>query len=397
MERSDLSTSQKKENVLVLTAEFPPVIGGLAAYSFGICNGFISNGIKVVALAPLCGKITSGYNQNGLKVFRYPNIFVLREILLIPFLIYLVIRFRISRILCISWCPCGLVAMFNKFLLGIPYAVMVFGSDIIKKDVSKSKLRHGLKRKFFWLMKLVFRNAKNIFPISNFTMQILLDVGVSQEKIKVINPGVNIQKYSSAVDTRFVVERYNLKGKEVILTAARLEDYKGQDMVISSLKEVIKKVPNIAYLIVGDGPDKKRLKDITVSSGLERYVVFVDNTLPDELVKFYAASSIFVMVSREMERRVEVEGFGIVFLEANACGKPVIGGNSGGISDAIIDGQTGLIVDPLDVGAISNAILRLLLDKEYAAYLGRMGIERVRENFSWELVARRAWDLMRGI
>lgn len=397
MKNSNLTTSKKKDNILLLTAEFPPVIGGLATYSFEICKGFISNGIKVVALAPLRGKITSDYNQNGFKVFRYPNIILLREILLIPFIIYLVLRFRISRILCISWYPCGFIAMFNKFLLGIPYAVVVFGSDIIKKDVSRSRLRHSLKRKFFWLMKLVFRNANNIFPISNFTMQILLDIGAPKEKIRIINPGVNILEFSPTVDTRFVTEKYNLKGKEMILTVGRLEDYKGQDMVISSLKEAVKKVANIVYFIVGAGPDEKRLKDIVASCGLERHVVFLKNVLPDELVKLYAASSIFVMVSREIEKKVEVEGFGIVFLEANACGKPVIGGNSGGISDAIIDGQTGLIVNPEDVGAISNAILSLLLDKEYAASLGRMGCKRVRENFSWEKVANRVWDSMEGV
>ena len=387
-----------KNNILVFTAEFPPIIGGLATCSYGICQGLASFGIDVLVLAPYAlKKSLLDYQRIGFKVFRYPKLFLLREILLIPYLIYLVFKFRITRIFCVSWYPCGIIAMLNKWLLGTPYAVQVFGSDILKKDVSKSKLRHQLKRKLFWLMRLVFSNARNIFPMSNYNKQLLQEVGAPIEKIKVVNPGVDIARFSRPVDTTLVTERYNLRGKEIMLTVARLEDYKGQDMVIRSLEKVVKIVPNIVYLIVGEGPDEERLKDIVTSSGLEGYVVFIKNfpQAHDELIQLYASSTLFIMVSREIEKRVEVEGFGIVFLEANACEKPVIGGNSGGIADAIVDGQTGLIVNPLDVDAISNAILRLILDKDYADYLGRTGKKRVNEYFTWDKVAMRIWDSMK--
>ena len=124
--------------------------------------------------------------------------------------------------------------------------------------------------------------------------------------------------------------------------------------------------------------------------GLEEKVVFTGSVSHDNTPEFFATCDVFVMPSREVTKgRHCFEGFGIVYLEANACAKPVIGGASGGVSDAIIHGQTGLLVNPYDVNELSDALELLLTDKKYANLLGERGRQRVEECFSWDKIAKK--------
>ena len=126
---------------------------------------------------------------------------------------------------------------------------------------------------------------------------------------------------------------------------------------------------------------------IAIDNKVEDFVKFVGYIPEAELPKYYTMSDVFVMPSIEIEGKGDIEGFGITFLEANACGKPVIGGSSGGISDAVIDGETGVLINPYDDEEIKEAILRLLKDEEYSKSLGDNGRKRVEEELSWLKIA----------
>ena len=393
-----MNRDNKKETILIFTGEYPPVFGGVASYAQGVARGLVAQGKEVTVLAPTVRNQTYTDKESPeIKIYRYINTWFIREMILLPYLIYIVLKRRIRRIYCIAWFPCGVITLFNWWLLRVPYAVKVSGADIFNRDISNSELRHRLKRKLFWLMRLVFKNARKILPNSNYSRGLLEEERAPMEKVQIVNPGVDASFLAPPGDTESVAQKFNLKGKDIILTVARLKDYKGQDMVIQALAKIIMQCPNAVYVIVGNGPDRERLNKIIDSPGLAQHVVFLKDLSQGEIVALYHLSTVYVMLSRQVEKRVEVEGFGIAFIEASACSKPVIGSTSGGVVDAVIDGVSGLTLDPLDVDTIAAALLRIIQDKEYAVALGRAGYERVKEHLTWPKVALKVWDAIENV
>ena len=182
-----------------------------------------------------------------------------------------------------------------------------------------------------------------------------------------------------------------------MLTVGRLVGRKNIEGVLRALPRVTEMVPNLLYLIAGDGKDRERLEVASAQMGLSPFVRFL-GYVPDGLLPaLYCASDVFLMPSLERKNSQDYEGFGIVFSEANACGKPVIGGRSGGMADAVIDGETGLLVDPHSVDEIAAAIIRLLTDQELAHRLGENGRRRVERELSWERVAERLAGFLHGV
>jgi phosphatidylinositol alpha-1,6-mannosyltransferase len=172
----------------------------------------------------------------------------------------------------------------------------------------------------------------------------------------------------------------------VILTVARLVERKGIDKVIESMPFVKKHFPNSAYFIAGDGPFRSHLKQLAKKSQVSSSIFFRGFVSEEEKVRLYQACDVFIMPSRVVNKE-DVEGFGIVFLEASACRKPVIGGNSGGIGDAIVDGQTGIIVEAEDISSIASSIISLLANDDYRVKMGENGYQRVRDHYTWTRIA----------
>jgi phosphatidylinositol alpha-1,6-mannosyltransferase len=183
----------------------------------------------------------------------------------------------------------------------------------------------------------------------------------------------------------------------MILTVGNLVERKGHDMVISALPEVQKVIPDVTYLVVGDGRYRSNLEQLAVTRGVRDRVVFAGQVPEKELPEIYSLCDVFVMPARERLDECDVEGFGLVYLEANACGKPVIGGRSGGIPDAIVDGVTGLLVDPHDPIEIANALIQLLRDRELSTKMGHEGRKRVVRDFTWERIARQVQGILDSV
>jgi phosphatidylinositol alpha-1,6-mannosyltransferase len=160
---------------------------------------------------------------------------------------------------------------------------------------------------------------------------------------------------------------------QVIVTVGSLTARKGHDMVIRALPRLRETVPDITYLIVGQGGYRAKLEELAMSLGVRDRVIFVGQVSAEDLPDIYALADVFVMPSREHLESCDVEGFGLVFLEASACAKPVVGGRSGGIPDAIVDGVTGLLVNPNDAEDIANSLARLLTNSNLAIRLGQQG------------------------
>jgi len=201
---------------------------------------------------------------------------------------------------------------------------------------------HGIEawQKTSNVLRWAAEQASLVTCVSRYTRRRFLNwANVSPHRVRVV-PNTIRGLFTPGPKAEYLLERYNLHGKKVLLTVARLsaaERYKGQDKVISVLPDLLKKHPDLIYVIVGDGDDRPRLDELARILGVERLVRFVGRVEEKELVDLYRTAEIFVMPSTG-------EGFGIVFLEAMACGIPVIGGNQGGSTDSLHDGMLGAVV-----------------------------------------------------
>ncbi|MFJ6810371.1 glycosyltransferase family 4 protein [Streptomyces anulatus] len=190
-----------------------------------------------------------------------------------------------------------------------------------------------------------------------------------------------------------VRERYGLGGRPVILCAARLVPRKGQDTLIRALPAVRRAVPDAVLLLTGDGPYARTLRRLAADTGVADAVVLAGGRPHAAMPEHYAACDVFAMPCRTRRRGLEVEGLGIVFLEAAASGLPVLVGDSGGAPDTVRDGETGHVVDGRDVAAVADRLVELLRDRAAASAMGEKGRAWVREAWGWE----GAYDTLAGL
>jgi phosphatidyl-myo-inositol dimannoside synthase len=243
-----------------------------------------------------------------------------------------------------------------------------------------------------WWCGNTLHKADAIVAVSAFTGQRVADAfSIDKKKIAMIPNGVDILRFRPGIDASALRSRLGLHNRSILLTLARIVERKGQDQVIRALPAIIRKVPDVTYCIAGDprGDHAQTLKALVAELGLESHVRFAGYVEPADIPLFYSLCEVYVMPSREIVSSGDTEGFGITFLEANACGKPVIGGNSGGVADAIVDGETGFLVDPLDPAAIAEKAILLLTDKMLAKKLGKQGRERIENRFTWRVITER--------
>jgi len=210
-----------------------------------------------------------------------------------------------------------------------------------------------------------------------------------------LTPGVDTETFHPCVDGQEVRKRYGLSDRPVVVCVSRLVPRKGQDALIRALPAIRRRVPGAALLIVSGGPDRKRLHRLAASAGVAEHVVFTGSVPWGDLPAHYAAGDVYAMPCRTRRRGLDVEGLGIVYLEASATGLPVLAGDSGGAPDAVQEGETGYVVDGRDVAAIADRLTRLLQDRDLAARMGAAGRAWVEENWRWETQAERLGNLLR--
>ena len=369
-----------KEKTLCISSEFPPVIGGISTHVYNLWSRLPREEIVV-----LTAKETNAgfYPDETLNVVRetYPlgggiGSRIARTLLVVKHVWRQNCLLNIRRNHCAQVISAGLAGFIIKKLKGTPYVVYTYSADIL--EFSKNFLTR-------WIMKKVLAGSEHIIANSVFTKTLVNGYKLAaREKIIVSTPGVDTDRYNPGKGPSDIKERYGIpEGHKVILSVSRLAVRKGHDNVIKALPDILRSYPDVVYLVVGEGNRRAELETLVRKKGLERNVIFAGEMPPEELVFFYNACDIFIMVPCYMRGAGDVEGFGIVFLEANACGKPVIAGNSGGVPEAVIDGRTGLLVDPEDVGQIRDAVLRLLMDERYAGELGKNGLRRACNEFNW--------------
>ncbi len=237
------------------------------------------------------------------------------------------------------------------------------------------------------LAAFAMRRADAVVSISTYTHELALAHGAPPGRVHKILPGVDLP----APDATPRADRPTL------LTISRLsERYKGHEVVLRALPLIRARVPDVEWVVVGDGPLRPALERAAAAQGLQGSVRFVGTVTDGERDQWLRRAHVFTMPSRLPAGGLAGEGFGIVYLEAGAHGLPVVAGKVGGALDAVVHDQTGVLVDPLDHVALADAITDLLLDRSRAQALGATGARRAHE-LAWPSVARRVEDLVLGL
>ncbi len=281
----------------------------------------------------------------------------------------------------VTWWPEGLAAWLASRMLRIPYVVTAHGYEAI---VSPHARRHFLYRG-------VMNRASRVFAVSAHTAGHLRRCGVSARGLRVVHNGIRLEPFVLDHSERPLVEqtrnRYSLQGRFVLLTVARLVPRKGHLAVLEALAGLRGRLPGLCYIIAGEGPMMEELREAVKGLCLQDSVRFCGEISDKEKVSLLHACDVFVMPNRDIQRPdgvFDTEGFGIVFLEASACGKPVIAGRAGGAPEAVVDGHTGILVDPSNPGELEEAVFRLYADRDMALRLGLEGKRRVEREFTWD-------------
>ena len=366
------------KKTLLIASNFFPAEGGIGSY-MGIY--FYLPQDSLLVLAPKKGDFEEFDRKSPLKTVRSRWAGTsggLGRLVRSPALTFIVLmllkryRFQSIHIADVKSIPLLLWIIFR--FLGIPVLSFIHGQEL--SIGGKLKVRTAL------------RNSQLLIANSRFTRDILIgDFKVPIGKIEILNPGFNPDLLNVKPDSKTVKKRYNPDGKFVVLTVSRLVKRKGHRTVLESLARLKRMGFNdFVYLIVGRGPEenhiREKIRELDLGSDVE-FVGYVDNK---NLPNFYDACDVFVMVPDNLGG--DYEGFGIVYLEAGAFSKPVVGSRSGGITDAIEDGKTGFLIDSGDPVALSNVLMSLAKNKELGAKLGRNGVERAK-HFTLNKVAER--------
>lgn len=268
------------------------------------------------------------------------------------------------------------------------------------KEVSQLIHEKGAERERF---EKVVHGSDAVIAVSRYTEKQIYDFCLKKPaNIHFIPNGTDPQIFTPAENGQMakLKQAYHINpDTKVLLTLARLVPRKGHDTVIQALSEVIKTYPDTLYIIAGpeSASWKERLTTMVSDLHLEDYVRFLGKVSEGEKLNLYRLCDIYLMVSKNPVHTGDSEGFGITFLEANACGKPVIGSRTGGIPDAVEHNVSGLLVKPDDVDGTRQAIVRLLSDDAIRTRFGRQGRERVENRFSWDHTVKRVLNIIDGL
>lgn len=343
---------------LLFTLEYPPFHGGVANYYGSLVKHWPEkNNIFVLH-----------NNDNQLINKRFPIIKWLPSFRL---LWQSVRENKINHIIVGHILPLGTVAYLFSFFVKIDYSVILHGMDIAMAIKNKRKA---------CLSKKILKRSSNIICNSNYTAGIAIKfLGDNyREKVKIVNPGVD----DFQIEHTDLKSKHKLDDKIVLFSLGRLVKRKGFDKTIEALPNILKEIPNLIYVVGGTGEESSSLKNKVTELKLENNVIFLGDISEKEKLSWLDLCDIFIMPARNIDG--DLEGFGIVYLEANLAKKPVVAGDSGGVSDAVVNGLNGLLVDPVDINDISLTTIKLAKDKALRERLGTQGRQRALKEFGWQ-------------
>ena len=373
------------KNVAIITGHFPPCKGGgIAEWALGIARELPKIGYQTSVYATNrkdrdltvhkdeSFSCVTMYGRNWHEFHKWYSMYYMWKILN---------KNPETIFIATTW---GMAKSYSYLKKKYPQSKMI----VVAHGLEVTRLKEGKELTSF---KNVVNDSDLILCVSKYTKNEIIDRvdGIETNHIKFLPNGVDINRFFPVENTSGFLNRYNIpENSNIILTLARIIRRKGHDTVIKCLPSLIKKFPNIQYVIAG--PHRKKdtyldeLKLLAKELSVENHIVFVDYIPDSDLNEIYSRSQVYVMVSRTYNDIGDSEGFGITFLEANACGCPVIGSTEGGIPDAVENNKNGLLVPADDIKSLTKAIEKFLGDQSFRRKIIDQGIERVNNDFTWE-------------
>lgn len=379
-------------NHLFVTQDFAPDLGGMARRHVELARRFGDGDETTMSVSTVASPAAAAFDANETyRIYRQPFPFSRAN------------RFtnqlrwarwltssrspRFDVLHCGNVRPVGYAVRWANYRLGIPYIVYMNGGDVLRERAKARQSR--LKRE---TARSIIANAAGVVAISKWTGQVVAEVmreiGVEKPPpLGVFDLGTDPAHFNPARDTGALRRRWGVGDAPLMLTVARLVPHKGQDMGLRALAALARDFPDLRYILVGEGHDEQRLRALAKELGVSDRVGFVGAMRDDELPEAYATSTLYLGASR-VDSEINVEGFGISFVEAGASGVPSVAGDSGGVRSAVRDGETGIVVPPTDSDAISDAIRTLLVNPDRRKQMGRAARHAVETHYNWERVAR---------
>ncbi len=361
--------------VLVVTNDFPPRVGGVQQYVWNLVRHLPYD--RLAVLAPNWPGWREHDEAQPFAVHRWPSSFVWPSSDLTRRVRSLVREHQADIVLFGHGFPLPLIGP-NLASRGIPYVVLTHGVEVWVSRVPalSAALRAGL------------RHARAVTAVSKHTGRAIRTAVPPHVPLSVLYPGVDVDRFAPSVDGTPARERHGLGIRPVVLCVSRLVPRKGQDILIRSMEFLRTRVPDAVLVLVGGGPYRPKL-EAEAARAPAGSVVFVGEVSDEDAPRHYATADVFAMPCRSRWAGLEVEGFGIVFLEAAAAGKAVVAGRSGGADEAVADEDTGLLVEGREPKAVALAVARLLNDRGSADRMGAAGRARVEQEFAWPIIAGR--------
>jgi phosphatidylinositol alpha-1,6-mannosyltransferase len=299
----------------------------------------------------------------------------------------LVRQHSINQIHCGTLLPEGWIGLLAKRRFGIPYLCYVHGEEL---NIGRQSRELG------WMMRKVLRSAHMVIANSRNTATVLQSQwSVSDSQLRLMHPGVDIERFVPAARSAEVRRRLGWDNRPVVLTVGRLQARKGQDHFILSMDQIRRAQPNLLYVIIGDGEQRAYLEQLGRQRGLQESVQLRINCDDEDLIHCYQQCDLFALPNREVNG--DFEGFGMVLLEAQACGRPVLAGTSGGTAETLLPGKTGRVVRCEQTEPLARAVIDLLSDRQKLETMGQAARQWVVERFDWKVLSRQASELFESL
>ena len=376
------------EKILCITNDFGPRAGGIETFVIGLIERLPRSSVIVYTSAQ---DNSESYDRKWLEDFGVEVVRDKANILLptpgVAYCVNALVRERgISTVFFGAAAPLGLLSRRLR-KAGVKHIVaLTHGHEVWWSKVWP----------FTMAMKSISRSVNHLTYLGEYTRSAIagsLTDRAANSMVK-IAPGIDTDHFSPQ-DARELRKELGLTEKKVIVSVGRLVHRKGQDVLIEAMPAIIKEVPQAHILMIGEGPYRSYLENRVKSLGIQERVTFIGRIQYADLPRYICAGDVFVMPSRSRLAGLEVEGLGIVYLEASACGLPVIAGNSGGAPDAVLEGETGLVVDGTKKEDVAAATIALLLDADRSKAMGIRGRQWIIQEWRWDIWSARFAELLK--
>lgn len=373
--------------ILIPAVDYPPIEGGIGTVALEVSRELAALGHEVTVVAPFFPGMAAFDAAEPAEVVRFRG-YGLGWLRLLP--LWRAAAPHIATadlVLGVNIAYGGLLGRWAQRRRGTPYVTFAYAYEFLKFE------KNPLAVKIF---RNVYEHAEMTIAISAFTRQNLERFGVPGSKIRRILPGAPRPRQVSPQTTERVCAQFGIhQDTRLILSVGRFIPRKGQQTLARAMHGVLELVPHARLVMAGRGPCLEACREQAKAMGLEQTIQCPGYVDEETLAALYQRCDVFALPAGEDENG-QVEGFGLVFAEAGAYGKPVVGGRSGGVPDAVIHDQTGLLVPPGDTAATASALLRILTSPETARRMGEAGRERVERELNWRIFTQRLLEALGG-